>query len=218
MIVPGNEIGNRVEFNAEHVVFEGFEISCGFDGVTLHQGNNTIRNNYIHDNLYEGILIISADNIVVEGNAISDNGVDPGECEFNGVSSPKLCQGVYMSDFECTGIKNTVIRDNHIFGHGGRGILWNGFGCRSEISNTVVDGNLIENNSWGIALFHDATDPQITNNIFINDLRPNTNDVDWTFIGIWGSENNTITSNEFYTALPDFSAFKSTIPNRVLTQ
>ena len=123
-----------------------------------------------------------------------------------------------MSDFECTGINNTVIRNNHIFGHGGKGILWNGFGCGSEISNTVVKGNLIENNSWGIALFHNVTNAQITNNIFINDSRPNTNDVDWSFIGIWESRNNTITKNEFHSTLhcPISRLFKSTIPNRAI--
>lgn len=147
VIVPGTETGNRVEFNAEYVVLEGFEIRGGYDGVKIYQGNNTIRNNYIHDNLYQGILIISADNIIVECNTISDNGVDPGECEFDDVSSPKHCHGIYMSDFECAGIDSTVIRNNHIYGHGGRGILWNGQGCGSEISDTIVDGNLIENNS-----------------------------------------------------------------------
>jgi len=209
VIVPGTETGNRVEFNAEHVILEGFEIRGGYDGVKLYQGNNTIRNNYIHDNQYQGILIISADNIIIEGNAISDNGVDPGQClSEEGVSSPKHCHGVYMSDFECTGIDNTVIRNNYISGHGGRGIQWNGFGCGSEMTNTVVDGNQIENNSWGLALYHNVMGAVITNNIFINDVRPVTDDVNWTFIGIWKSQNNIITDNEFHTTLPDFAAIQ----------
>lgn len=55
-------------------------------------------------------------------------------------------------------------------------------------------------------MYYNVTNAQIINNIFINESRPNTNDVDWTFIGIWGSEDNIITNNEFYTTLSDFSA------------
>ncbi|MEQ9617884.1 MAG: right-handed parallel beta-helix repeat-containing protein [Deltaproteobacteria bacterium] len=206
VIVPGTERGNRVEFNANYVVLEGFEIRGGYDGVKFYQGNNTIRNNYIHDNLYQGILIISTDNIVIESNTIAYNGVDPGECQFDGVSSPKHCHGIYMSDFECSGIDNIVIRNNYILGHGGRGIQWNGQGCQSKMTDTLVDGNLIENNSWGLALYYNVEGAVITNNIFIGDSRPNTDDVDWTFIGIWKSQDNTITNNEFHTSLPDFAA------------
>lgn len=195
----------RVEFNAQYIILDGFEIRNGWDGVKVYQPNNTIRNNYIHGNTRQGILIVSTDNIIVEGNKIKDNGVATGQCLFDGVSSPKHCHGVYISDYKCTGADNIVIRGNYISGHGGRGIQWNGQGCASRMDNTVVEGNRIENNSWGLALFYNVWGAVIRNNKFINKVRPNTDDTSWTFMGIWGSQNNTIEGNVFYSTLTDFS-------------
>lgn len=198
----------RVELRAEWIILEGFEIRYGWDGVKVFKPHNTIINNWIHHNRYQGILIISTNDILIEGNAIEYNGTDPGACydsSWGGVS-PRHCHGIYMSDYSCTGLSNITIRRNVISGHSGRGVLWNGLGCGSKSTNTVVDSNLIENNSWGLALYHNVENAKITNNTFINDSRPDTDDVAWTFLGVWESRSNTITNNEFHTSLPDFAA------------
>ena len=205
VIIPGENDIDRVEINGEHIVFEGFEVKGGTDGVKLYGSNNTIRNCYIHDNLIQGILIVAASNITIEDNIIENNGSAKGSCIVDGQYSPKHCHGIYISDYYCAGLQNIVIRNNHIIGHPGRGIQWNGAGCDSKMSNTIVEGNIIENNSWGMALFYNVEGAIIKNNIFMSNTRPDTDDITWTFIGIWGSNNNTIESNEFYSSLSDLA-------------
>lgn len=198
----------RVDIRAEWIILEGFEIRYGWGGVKVFKPHNAIRNNWIHHNKYNGILIISTNDVFIEGNTIEYNGTDPGACYESswGGESPRHCHAIYMSDYTCTGLADITISGNVLSNHGGRGVLWNGLGCRTKNTNTVVDSNLIKNNSWGMALYHNVENARITNNIFINESRPETDDVDWTFMGIWGSRNNTITDNEFYTTLLDFAA------------
>lgn len=198
----------RVEFNAQYIVFEGFEIRNGWDGVKVYRPNNTIRNNYIYNNDYQGVLIISAGNVIIEGNTIRNNGAGTGQCLFDGVQSVRHCHGIYISDYFCAGTDNIVIRHNYIAGHGGRGIQWNGAGCASKMTHTLVEKNRIENNSWGMAIYYNVEHAVIKDNVFINRVRPRTNDTSWTFIGIWGSENNVVKNNIFYSTLPDFSALE----------
>lgn len=199
---------NRVEINAEWIIIEGFEIRYGWDGVKIYNPHNVVRNNWIHHSRYQGILIVSTNDIYVEGNTIEYNGTDPGACFKNewGGESPLHCHGVYMSDFLCKGMIGITIRNNTLSNNPGRGILWNGLGCTTKMQNTVVEGNLINNNSWGIALYYNVEGALITNNIFINESRPVTDDINWTFVGIWRSQDNTISENEFYTTHADFKA------------
>jgi len=207
IIVPGSESGKRVEFNAEWIVFQGFEIMKGWDGIKIYKPNNVIRQNYIHDNKYMGILVVSTDNTIIEGNKIENNGVCSSCCfdKASGRSSPKHCHGIYLSDYKCMGLDNTIIKDNYISGHGGRGIQWNGAKCDTTMNNTLVEGNTIENNSWGLAMYYNVEGSVIKNNKFINNKRPKTDDSDWTFLGIWKSKNNSIEGNSFSSSLDDFS-------------
>jgi len=200
----------RVEVRAEWIIIEGFEIRHGWDGVKFLKSHNTIRNNWIHHNRYQGVLLISVNDILIEGNTIEYNGTDPGACYDRawGGESPRHCHAVYLSDYSCTGLANVTISGNILRNQGGRGITWNGLGCVSKSTNTVVDSNMIENNSWGMAVYYNVEGAKITNNVFINNSRPDTNDVDWTFIGIWGSSGNTITNNEFHTVMPEVAAIQ----------
>ncbi|MGH7849176.1 MAG: right-handed parallel beta-helix repeat-containing protein, partial [Thermodesulfobacteriota bacterium] len=168
VIIPGENDIDRVEFNAEHIIFEGFEVRGGWDGIKLYEGNNTVRNCYIHNNITQGILIVSASGITIEGNTIESNGSGDGDCVIDGEYSPKHCHGIYISDYDCTGLEDILIRNNHIIGHPGRGIQWNGAGCDSKMRNTIVEGNLIENNSWGLALFYNVEGAVISDNVFIS--------------------------------------------------
>ena len=196
----------RVEFNAEWIILEGFEIRYGWEGAKIYKGHNTIRNNWIHHNRLQGIFIVSAGDVLVEGNVIEYNGTDPGACINDGVEgeTPKHCHGVYMSDYFCDGgVSNVTIRSNQLKNHGGRGVQWNASGCSSEISNTLVENNVIENNSWGMVMFYNVTGSLIRNNTFVLESYPNTNDGSHTFIGIFGSEGNVIRNNIFQSGRSD---------------
>jgi len=199
IIVPGKGDEDRVEINAEWIVFQGFEVMKGWDGIKLYKGNNVIRNNKIHDNRYQGILVVSTDDITIEGNTIESNGTGNGECyekDWGGVS-PKHCHGIYVSDFDCTGISGITIRGNTIKNHAGRGILVNGYKCSSWIEDLEIKDNVIENNSWGMGLYYQVKDTRIEKNKFVLDKFPPTDDTSHTHLGIWKSSENIIRNNKF---------------------
>ena len=201
----------RVEFNAEWVILKGFEIRYGWDGVKVYKPHNTIRDNWIHHNKYQGILIVSTSNVFVEGNTVENNGTDPGTCsnpDWGGVS-PKHCHGIYMSDYLCTGMADITIRGNVLSNHGGRGIQWNGYGCNSQMKNTLVENNIIENNSWGIVLYHNVVNSTITNNTFVIEKYPATDDTSHTFVSIWESTDNVVANNIFYSTRSDVSPIQT---------
>ncbi|MDA2918193.1 DNRLRE domain-containing protein [Desulfobacterota bacterium AH_259_B03_O07] len=197
----------RVEFNAEWIILDGFEIRYGWDGVKLYKGHNTIRNNWIHNNKYQGILIISTDDVFIEYNIVEYNGTDEGTCIFNKQSSPRHCHGVYVSDFFCTGTSNITIRGNITRNHGGRGIQWNGEGCSSVMTDTLVENNIIKNNAWGVLLYYNVRDSIIRNNTFIMESYPSTNSVNHYFIGMWESTGNIFKNNIFHTTRDDVGGF-----------
>ena len=196
----------RVEIDAEWIIVEGFEIRYGWDGMKLYRGHNTIRNNWIHHNKYQGILVVSTNDIFIDGNTIEYNGTDNGTCIISGGSSPKHCHAIYLSDFSCKGLDNVTIRRNMLSNQGGRGIQWNGSGCGSvKMRNTLVENNILENNSWGIVLYHNVENSLIRNNTFVQESYPNTNDSSHTFISIWRSTGNIVTNNIFYSTRGDVS-------------
>jgi len=199
----------NIEITADYITVKGFEIRNGWDGIKIEGDNNTIRDNYIHDNDYNGILIVNAGENIIEHNKIAHNGTAPGKCVMKGSSSPRHCHGIYISQYKCGGGSNgNVIRSNHILNHGGSGIQWNGDGCTNRFLNTVVEKNRFENNSWRLALYYGVDNSSIKHNNFISHSRPNTNNTSYPFISIWGSENNTIESNTFYATMSDTSGIQ----------
>ena len=210
VIIPGTGLAERVELNAEHIIVEGFEIKGGYDGIKIYKSNNIVRNNYVHNNKFTGILIAATtgeiSNVLVDNNIVESNGFEPDTGDPYPDLSLKNVHGIYISDFECVGTSDITISNNTITGHGGRAIQWNGQDCGTKMRSTIVQDNLIEDNSWGMALFYNVEGATITNNIFISDSRPETNDTFWTFFGIWGSENNVISGNTFDSTLPDMTA------------
>ncbi len=199
----------KVELNAEWIIVEGFEIRYGWDGVKLFKGHNTVRNNWIHHNRYQGVLVSSVNDVLIEGNTIEYNGTDAGACyqpEWGG-ESPKHCHAIYLSDYFCNGMTNNTIRMNVLRNETGAGILMNGFGCETKITNTQIENNIIENNSWGMSLYHNAEDNNINNNTFISEEHLNP-DVSHDFILIYKSKHNVFTNNIFYTTDPEVSGLR----------
>lgn len=192
LIIPGMSIGNRVEINASGTTVEGFEIEGGYEGVKIYKPNTTIRNNYIHDNKYAGVLIVSTDNNFIIGNEIDSNGTCSSSCvQPNEVKlSPKNVHGIYISDYLCHGAKNNVIRNNIIKDHPGMGINFNGSLCNTWIDGTIIEDNELINNAWGIAMFYNVKNSRVSNNRLSVSTYPTTNHSEFTHIGLWGSKNN----------------------------
>ncbi len=206
VIIPGYGLGNRVEINATGTRVEGFEISGGYEGIKIYQPNTTIRNNHIHDNKFAGILIVSTDNNLILDNDIELNGSCGKECDVPGEErlSPKNVHGIYISDYLCRGARNNIIRNNVIKDHPGMGINFNGSFCDRGITGTIVEGNELVNNSWGIALFYNVRDSSFRNNRLSVSSHPDTNHTDFTHLGIWGSKNNLFRNNTFISIMPGY--------------
>ena len=190
----------RVEFNAEWTMIRGFEIRYGWEGIKVYKGHNTIEDNWIHLNKYGGITIVSTSDVLVRGNVIEENGIDPDACP-----SGKNCHGIYVSNYLCSGASNITIKRNVVNDHPGRGIQFNGADCDSLIEDIVVENNLLENNSWGMVMYYNVERAVVRNNTVVIQSYPSTNESYHTFIGIYGSANNIIKNNIFYSTRSDVS-------------
>lgn len=206
VIIPGFGTGNRVEINAPETTVEGFEISGGYEGIKIYQPNTTIKKNYIHDNKFAGILVVSTDNNIIMDNDIELNGTCGKACDMPGqvFLSPKNVHGIYISDYLCRGARNNIIRNNVIKDHPGMGINFNGSTCERGITGTIVEDNEFVNNSWGMALFYNVRDSVFRNNRFSASRHPDTNHTTFTHLGIWGSKNNFFRDNIFISNMPGY--------------
>lgn len=202
----------RVEFNGQWNIWDGIEVYGCYDGLKVYQSNNTIKNSHIHHNFYQGILVIASsvelvnvtiDNNTIEYNGFTDDGITS-ECKdasWNPTPphiSQKHCHAVYFSDFGCSGMDGMTITNNILRNHAGRGIQWNGQGCSSKMVNSVVTGNTIENNSYGLALWYNVDDSIITENEFIMNSHPTSDDTSHGHFDIQSSLGNTIKNNTFF--------------------
>ncbi len=193
------DYSHRVELWAEWIIIQGFEIRHDWDGVKIFMPHNTIRGNWIHHNKYDGILIISTNDVLIEGNTIEYNGTDPNTClNGEGVSDPKHCHAVYISDYSCTGASDITIRGNVLSNQGGSGVNFNGHGCSSRMKNTLIENNIIENTHYGVGMWYSVQDSVVVNNTFVVKQVPITDASTHAFVAVWGSTGNIFKNNIFY--------------------
>jgi hypothetical protein len=95
------------------ITIEGFEIASAYDGIKIYNGHDlTIRRNWIHDSLHQGILG-NGTRILIDRNKISHNG-DFSRC----VREAWYCNqdhGIYFHGSAIT-ITNNLIYDNLAYG------------------------------------------------------------------------------------------------------
>jgi len=126
--------------------FSGFEVTGGWDGIKMGGSGNTVKNNKIHGNRYQGILITSSSNNLIEGNEIYRNSG----------------WGIHIYN-DAGGMRNNIIRNNRIHdnarvGRRGSGIIVGGPGH-------LVYNNLVWNNANGIdVMYSGARDIKVFNN------------------------------------------------------
>ena len=202
---PEDDNSLMVQWRAEWIILEGFEIRNGWDGIKVYDPHNTIRDNWIHDNRYQGILVVSTGDIFIEGNTVNNNGTAQGACygESWGGESPRHCHGLYISNYTCAGAPNITVRGNKFRNHGGTGIAWNGSSCTSKIRNTLVENNILENNSWGMSFYYNVEGSVIRNNTLVIEDYPETDNTSHNFIVMWESSGNEIRNNIFYSTRED---------------
>lgn len=118
----------------DYVTVDGFEVrGAGSDGVKINGHNAIVKNCWVHHNLGQGISYQSRNNGLFENNTVEDNG----SAARNG-----MVHGFYVNG---TGniLRKNVVRRNR-YGYGAQ--------IYSNVSNTILEWNLICDNLWGIVI------------------------------------------------------------------
>jgi len=199
----------RIQIQAEYITVEGFEVKNGWDGIKIVAGghNATIRDNYVHDNDFMGVVVVNGNNNVIENNEIARNGIS-GKCMINGVDSPRHCHGIYFSNWQCAGGNiGNLVQNNNIHDHPGSAVQFNGLMagvCSTHMTGNVIRNNRFENNSSGMNIYYGLFDNEISGNTFIMNSYPETNEKYPAFLRIYGSADNVITNNTFENTVDNF--------------
>jgi parallel beta-helix repeat protein len=126
-------------------------------GISVNS-NQTISNNFIHDNGQYGISGGPLSNLIIENNELSFNNtlkLDPNN-DAGGSKIVGSQSGTYFVTW----------RNNHIHDNYGRGIWSDG-----NVHNSIYEKNLIENN-WGAGILHEISwDVTISENTLRNNNR-----------------------------------------------
>jgi hypothetical protein len=182
---------------------EGFEVKNCHDGIKMYNlHDSTIRRNWIHDNINQGILG-NGTRVLIDRNVINHNG------PFSTKPKSSLVHGIYLNGTAMT-ITNNVIYDNL-----GYGIQQNGSASSlytpakhaapefAVSHNWVVANNTIayQVNRAGIVVWGPhCNNTRIENNIFYENsrnVRGSANGIDYVSVGS-GSSGIQIRNNHFY--------------------
>ena len=188
---------SRIEIKAENVTVEGFEVRRCWDGIKVYKDGTVLRNNNIHDNLYQGILAVSVNNLLMEGNRSASNGK---YCEgwpnaLTGTNiSPRHCHGIYVSNYvsACKDLSGIKVYNNFLEDNPGHGFQVNGEGCPDNSVQVELKGNTIKNNGAGMVMYRSGTfasKADVRGNNFICETYPVDSDFsvsDHNCISIWG--------------------------------
>jgi hypothetical protein len=175
-VTLSNKVVHRFEIDAPgpssttpigFITIEGFEIGRGYEGLKFSGAHDiTIRRNWIHHSVGQGILGTTGKNILIDRNVISQNG-----------DSTQLDHGMYLTG------SNYVITNNLIYGNATFGIQVAGYSIEgsaqypprigpdpgySGASNFLIANNIMAyNGAAGIVLWQPKTvNNKIFNNIF----------------------------------------------------
>lgn len=136
-------------------VIEDNEIRNNQTGVSVGS-NNTIRSNYIHDNLVYGLSAGPGDNILIESNELASNNTSHQDPNHDAGGSKVV--GTAMS-----GTRNLTWRRNYVHDNWGNGIWSDG-----NVRSATYEENLVENNV-GVGINHEISwDAVIRNNTLRN--------------------------------------------------
>lgn len=164
----GSQEGVRFNTSVTGATIEGCDISGGWDGVKDTGKGNIVKNNYIHNNKFMGILGVAVSNANYTGNRIEDNGSFCSTAGWGGYS-PRHCHNVYISNTQgyCVPMANNKVTDNYLGRSGGFGVSVNGYYCPNHlIANTLISGNTIVDPNAGVGLYYYTSGTSITGNSF----------------------------------------------------
>lgn len=193
--------GLRFNSNAGGGSVQNCEIKNAWNGIFIGASNVQALDNYIHDNLFQGILKTAGSYAVMAGNTIEDNGASCTQDIWGGYS-PRHCHSIYISNPSgfCSNQVGDIIRNNYLGPEGGVGVNFNGQPCPShKIDQTLIEGNQIVNTNSGVALWYGTSNTVIKNNDFVIQDPPTSNMPNSLkyAVTLWGGGGVTRTGNTY---------------------
>jgi len=167
---------------ADGIRIEGFTITGGGYGIYIRSNNNTIINNIIITNRYQGIYLNCSNNNTIINNNISSNDHDGIDLYWDSSNNYISNNNISSNDYGIHLYKsnNNSISYNNISSNDHDGI-W-----LLDSNNNSISNNNISSNDYGIVLYYSNN-----NSISYNNISSNDHD------GIWllDSNNNSISYN-----------------------
>jgi len=208
---------------ADGIRIEGFTITGGYNGIYICSNNNTIINNDISSNNWEGIDIRYSNNNIISKNNISsnnDHGIDLCYSNNNSISENNICsnndEGIYLYSCLNNNISNNefindglfvyysygnIVEDNkvngkplvYLEGKSDEFIYNAGQVILVKCKNITIMNSELTNTDVGIELF-ESDDCLISNNNISN----NDHGIDLCYSNNNSISNNDISSNYWY--------------------
>jgi parallel beta-helix repeat protein len=196
--------------SARWVIIDGFEVTGVENGINItgiygpSAGNSTIRNNWIHDNGFQGIFLSSAPDVLIENNTLERNGLGPGQCtkESWGGLDYTHCHGIYTGNTTwCVAdMSGVTIRRNTFRGNSGSG--WQNYTnpkCSTRSKNFLVENNVLIDNAIGFYAWN--LDNSVIRNNTVVQLSyakiPSSNAAEMLSLNV--AYGNLVANNLFYT-------------------
>lgn len=196
---PSNDATGLSVSSSDDIVIRYSKFNETFVGINITNSRNVkVQGNQLRTMKTDGIVVGTTDNVLVEGNLITDiRWTDPDHPD--GIQM--FSKGRPMSDI--------VIRDNVVLqgaGRGSQGIFLN-TSVGAEFQRVTIDNNLVYSNAWYNGIFvKNAIGVTLTNN---NALSP-TNDTKSFWIRLEAVRGATVTNNVADRFVLDTDRVKST--------
>ena len=150
---------------ADGIRIEGFTITGGGHGIYIRSNKNTIINNNISSNKWEGIFLWGSDENSISNNNISSNndyGIDLDDSNSNSISNNNIISnnddGIALLYSNNNSISNNNICSNK----------YGGIYLKNSNNNSISENNISSNNLYGISLWL-SNETTIRKNKFMND-------------------------------------------------
>jgi len=170
-IIDGNKSGNVIDIISDRVIIDGFTIRNGYyyDGININSNYNTITDNNINSNNWNGIDLGYSSFNTIKSNLIKLNNADGIRLYFsdnNTITCNTIISSYYGDGIELYNSSNNNITENSIYNNkGGIDIL---ISCKY---NNISDNIIMSNHQDGIILIFDCNQNIISNNNIILNTR-----------------------------------------------
>lgn len=189
-----------IAFPISWIVIEGLEITNAYEGFRFYNATDVIiRHNSIHDTFYSGIEGIGGLRVTIDGNKINAIGLK----DLANKSNDDNDHGMHLTGSDYV-ITNNIVNDVRSYGIHLAGYQFSSskYADRehSGIRNARVANNVIANSRFhtGVALWEDAANTKIENNIFYQNARELSTGAQAGVDLLFSGAGHTIRNNIFY--------------------